>query len=237
MRIFNDYDEAFSEIKRDLAEMGINVHTKTMQNKNIENDDNYSTKELQFYSYRILDPLNPNKISQLFQRLPNKPWAIKEWDERKAGIEGNPVNPGEAYKLREYIWNEFLNEEGKFDYSYSERFAMNDQVQKVIEALKRDNLSRQAYITIWKPEDSSYLGTAISRVPCSLSYLFQYRQGRLNMEYSMRSCDFNTHFPNDVYEALCLMSYVSEKTGLPVGDFIHHIASFHVYKKDIKDVF
>ena len=237
MRIFSDFDEAFSEIKRDLAEMGIEVHTKTMQNKNIENDENYSTKELQFYSYRILDPFQPAKFNQLFDRLPNKSWAVNEWLERKEGIEGKPVNPGEAYKLRDSVWNEFLNIEGKFDYSYSERFAMNEQVQKVIEALKRDNLSRQAYITIWKPEDSSYLGTAISRVPCSLSYLFQYRQGRLNMEYSMRSCDFNTHFPNDVYEALKLMDYVSRKTGLPAGDFIHHIASFHVYKKDIKDVF
>ena len=237
MRIFKDFSEAFSEIKRDLAEMGIDVHTKTMQNKNIEHDDGYSTKELQFYSYRIIDPLEIDKLQQLYDRLPNKEWAKYEWLERRAGIEGNPVNPGEAYKLRDSVWNEFLNSEGKFDYSYSERFAMNDQVNKVIAALRRDNLSRQAYITVWKPEDSSYLGTAISRVPCSLSYLFQYRQGRLNMEYSMRSCDFNTHFPNDVYEALSLMRYVSEKTGLEPGDFIHHIASFHIYKKDIKDVF
>lgn len=235
MRIFNNFIEAFSEIKRDLAEMGIDVHTKTMQNKNIEKDDNYSTKELQFYSYRIIQP--HKDMDTLFSQLPAQDWAIGEWNERLAGIKGNPVNPGEAYKLRDGIWNEFLNEEGKFDYSYSERFAMNDQVNKVIEALKRDNLSRQAYITVWEPNDSSYLGTAISRVPCSLSYLFQYRQGRLNMEYSMRSCDFGTHFKNDIFEALLLQAYVSDKTGLPLGDFIHHIASFHVYKKDIKDVF
>lgn len=235
MRIFNNFNEAFSEIKRDLAEMGINIHTKTMQNKNIENDDNYSTKELQFYSYRIL---NPHKdMDYLFSELPDPDWAIAEWEERKQGIQGNPINPGEAYKLRESVWKEFLNSEGKFDYSYSERFNMNDQVQKVIDALKRDNMSRQAYITMWVPRDYDYLGTAVSRVPCSISYLFQYRQGKLNMEYSMRSCDFSTHFKNDVFEALLLMAYVSDKTSLPLGDFIHHIASLHIYKKDIKDVF
>ena len=234
-RIFRNFTEAFSEIKRDLAEMGIDVHTKTMQNKNIENDDNYSTKELQFYSYTVLEPFKD--LKNLVDRLPNGNWACSEWEERLAGIQGHPVNPGEAYKLRDAVWNEFINEEGKFDYSYSERFAMNDQVNKVIEALKRDNLSRQAYITIWKPEDSSFLGTAISRVPCSLSYLFQYRQGQLNMEYSMRSCDFNTHFPNDVFEALMLHAYVANQTGLTPGNFIHHIASLHVYKKDIANVF
>lgn len=235
MRIFANFTEAFSEIKRDLAEMGIDVHTKTMQNKNIEKDDNYSTKELQFYSYRIINPIED--LGTLFDKLPNNEWALAEWDERRAGIEGNPVNPGEAYKLRDGVWNEFLNKEGKFDYSYSDRFAKNSQVLKVIEALKNDPMSRQAYVSIWNVEDTDYLGTAISRVPCSLGYLFQYRQGKLSLEYSMRSCDFNTHFKNDVFEALMLLSYVSAKTGLPTGDFIHHIASFHVYKKDIANVF
>lgn len=235
MRIFNNFNEAFSEIKRDLAEMGIDVHTKTMQNKNIEKDDNYSTKELQFYSYRVIEP--HKDMDTLKDNLPNFEWAVSEWAERKLGIEGNPVNPGTAYKLRSDVWNEFLNEKGKFDYNYSERFAFNFQVQKVIEALKRDNLSRQAYITVWFPQDTDYLGTAVSRVPCSLSYLFQYRQGKLNMEYSMRSCDFGTHFKNDVFEALMLMAYVADRTNLQLGDFIHHIASFHIYQKDIKDVF
>ena len=237
MRIFKNFSEAFSEIKRDLAEMGINVHTKTMQNKDIALDDDYGTKELQFYSYMILDPLSPINSEYLIDSLPNREWAYNEWLERKSGIEGNPINPGEAYKLRSEVWNEFLNDQGKFDYTYSERFAKDNQVINVIEALKRDNLSRQAYITIWDSQDSNYLGTAISRVPCSLSYLFQYRQGQLNMEYSMRSCDFNTHFKNDIYEALKLMFYVCHKTGLKSGNFIHHIASLHIYNKDIKDVF
>ena len=216
--------------------MGIEVHTKTMQNKNIENDNNYATKELQFYSYMVL---NPHKdMDRIYSELPCQDWAIEEWKERQLGITGKPVNPGEAYKLRSEVWDEFLNKEGKFDYNYSERFALNSQVQKVIEVLKRDNLSRQAYISVWDPhKDPDYLGTAISRVPCSLSYLFQYRQGKLNMEYSMRSCDFSTHYKNDVFEALMLMAYVSDKTNLELGNFIHHIASFHIYNKDIKDVF
>lgn len=235
MRIFSNFTEAFSEIKRDLAEMGIDVHTKTMQNKNIEGNEDYATKELQFYSYRIIEPAKDMKT--LWDNLPNLEWAKAEWLERRAGIEGSPVNPGEAYKLRDGVWNEFLNNKGQFDYNYSERFSKNLQVLKVINALKRDPLSRQAYISVWDINDTEFLGTAISRVPCSLGYLFQYRQGKLNLEYNMRSCDFGTHFKNDIYEALMLLYYVSNLTGLPAGDFIHHIASFHIYKKDIADVF
>lgn len=230
MRIFLDFKQAFNEIRRDLAEMGIDVHTKTMQDKNIEGNPEYATKELQFYSYRVLLP----KLSDI--DTPTKDWAIAEWEERKAGIEGNPVNPGEAYKLRDNVWNEFLHD-GKFAYSYSEQFAQDNQVQNVIEALKKDTMSRQANIAMWDTEDSKWLGSAKKRVPCSLNWLFQYRDNKLNMEYNMRSCDFATHFKNDVYEAFSLQCYVAEKVGVPVGDFIHHIASFHVYKKDIKDVF
>lgn len=230
MRIFATFQEAFNEIKRELGEMGIDVHTKTMQDKNIENDPNYATKELQFYSYRVLNP----RLEDI--DTPTPEWAIAEWEERKAGIEGKPVNPGEAYKLRDSVWNEFLHE-GKFAYSYSEQFAQDNQVQNVIKALINDPLTRQANIAMWDTEDSKWLGSATKRVPCSLNWLFQYRDGKLNMEYNMRSCDFATHFKNDVYEAFSLQKYVAEKTNLPVGDFIHHIASFHVYQKDVKDVF
>lgn len=230
MRIFNNFTEAFNEIKRELAEMGIDVHTKTMQDKYVADDANYATKELQFYSYRVLNP----KLEDIDVPVPL--WAYNEWLERKSGIEGKPVNPGEAYKYRESVWNEFLHD-GKFAYSYSEQFAQDNQVLNVIEALKKDPMTRQANISMWDTEDSKWLGSAQKRVPCSLNWLFQFRDGKLNMEYNMRSCDFATHFKNDVYEAFQLQCYVAEKANLPVGNFIHHIASFHVYQKDVKDAF
>lgn len=230
MRIFIDFKEAFNEIKRDLAEMGIDVHTKTMQDKYIADDPNYATKELQFYSYRVLVP----RLEDI--PLPNPEWTKGEWGERLEGIKGNPVNPGEAYKLRDSVWNEFLHE-GKFAYSYSEQFAQDKQVQNVINALKKDPMSRQANIAMWDTEDSNWIGSATKRVPCSLNWLFQYRDGKLNMEYSMRSCDFATHFPNDVYLAHKLQQYVAQETGLKCGDFIHHIASLHIYRKDVANVF
>ena len=51
MRIFMNFNEAKEEIKRDLAEMGIVVKPKTMQDKIIEGNEDYETKELQNYSF------------------------------------------------------------------------------------------------------------------------------------------------------------------------------------------
>jgi thymidylate synthase len=227
MRIFTDFNDAFGEIKRDLKEMGLLVRTKTMQDKNIEYDEDYQTFELMNYIYTVVNPR--------FEDInPTQPWADEEWIERLWGIEGAPVNPGLAYKRREEIWNEFLHD-GCFAYTYSERFSCSVQVLDIIERLKEDRGSRQLYVVMWNYEDSDHLGT--NRVPCSLGWHFMCREGLLHMTYFMRSCDFATHFQNDVYLSLKLQDYVSKKAGISIGRFTHFISSFHVYRKDVKDVF
>lgn len=229
MRIYMDWHEAYEEIKRDLAEMGINVYPKTMQDKNIEGNDDYSTKELQNYCYTIL-----NAKSNDVRPFTTQPWADAEFGER-IHPSGN-VNPGIAYKQREDIWNEYMHN-GKFAYSYNERFYRNEQITKIINRLKEDHDSRQLWLSVWDlNEDPDKLG-GVSRVPCSLGYNFQYREGKLNIHYVMRSCDFNTHFCNDVYLAIRLLEYVADKCDMQVGNFVHTMFSLHVYKKDIKNVF
>lgn len=229
MRIYMNWNEAYEEIKRDLAEMGINVYPKTMQDKYIEGNEDYATKELQNYCYTIL-----NAKSEDVKSFSTQPWADEEFKER-VNPYGN-VNPGTAYKLRQEIWNEYMHD-GKFAYSYNERFFRNRQLDKIIARLQADNDSRQLWLSVWDlNEDVDKLG-GISRVPCSLGYNFQFREDKLNIHYVMRSCDFNTHFPNDVYLAIRLLEYVAERCNMEVGNFTHTMFSLHVYKKDVSDVF
>lgn len=238
MRIFMDWNEAYEEVKRDLAEMGILVKPKTMQDKNIEGMEEYETMELQNYSYSILDAKSEDVVGVI------QPWADKEFEERifnpyeHLDSEGNPqfINPGEAWKEREDVWSEYMHD-GKLAYAYNERIWNNNQLTKIIERLKKDHDSRQLWLSIWNPDiDPDYLG-GVSRVPCSLGYNFQYRDGKLNIHYVMRSCDFNTHFINDVYLGIKLLEYVAKETSLPVGSFTHTMFSLHIYKKDIQGVF
>lgn len=249
MRIYINANEAFEEVKRDLSEMGILVKPKTMQDKYIEGNSEYETTELQNYCYTILD-VKSKDIPNVIQ-----PWADEEFKERVTDPfklyrdkEGNVdftkikneknlfINPGNAYKLREEVWNEYLHD-GKLAYTYNELLWNNDQLTKIINRLKEDSDSRQLWISLWDPErDPDFLG-GISRVPCSLGYGLQVREGKLNLHYVMRSCDFSTHFANDVYLAVKFLEWVSEQTGYPVGNFTHTIFSLHVYKKDLKNVF
>lgn len=228
MRIYINWNEAYEEIKRDLAEMGINVYPKTMQDKNIEGNPDYATKELQNYCYTIL-----NAKSWEIENV-TQPWADAEFNERIDSC-GN-INPGSAWKLRENIWTEYMHD-GKMAYTYNERFYRNEQINKIINRLKEDHDSRQLWLSVWDcNEDPDKLG-GISRVPCSLGYNFQFREGKLNIHYVMRSCDFSTHFCNDVYLAIKLLEYVAKECNMAVGNFTHTMFSLHVYQKDINDVF
>lgn len=245
MRIYTNAQEMVEEVKRDLAEMGIVVRPATMQDKYVKGNPDYETKELQNYSYCLLNARS--------QDIPGvtQPWADAEFKERVTDPwerypDGEPliesistpnfINPGEAWKLREEVWSEYMHE-GKLAYTYNELLWNNDQLTKIMNRLKEDPDSRQLWISLWNPDkDPDFLG-GVSRVPCSLGYGLQVRDGKLNLHYVMRSCDFVTHFRNDVYLAIKFLEWVAEKTGYPVGDFTHTMFSCHVYNKDIQGVF
>lgn len=227
MRIFRTFPEAFNEINRDFKEMGIPIETQTMQDIIIEPEMGLETVELMNYIYTVTQP----DINDL---EPTRPWADKEWRERRCGIQGHPINPGEAWQDRIDIWGSFLHD-GEFSYTYSDRLSSHDQVQRVIRRLSEDRYSRQLYVSMWAPHDSIKLG--IERVPCSLGWHFLYRNNQLNMTYFMRSCDFATHFQNDIYLSMKLLGYVAAGAGLTVGRFTQFMSSLHVYAKDVEDVF
>lgn len=240
MRIYANAQEMIEETKRDLAEMGIVVRPATMQDKYIKGNPDYETKELQNYSYCLLNAKSSDipGVSQ--------PWADAEFEERITDpflrapdgelSEPHFLNPGKAWELRKEVWTEYLHN-GKMAYTYNELIWNNDQVTKVINRLKEDPDSRQLWISLWSPERDPDLLGGVSRVPCSLGYCFQVRDGQLNLHYVMRSCDFATHFRNDVYLAIKFLEWVAAQTGYPVGSFTHTIFSLHVYNKDVEGVF
>lgn len=222
MRFYSSFVEANNEIRRDLAELGVAVHPQTMQDKQIANDPDYLTRELNNYDYTVLEP-------RLGDLSPSQPWADAEFEERI-----NFVDPerGEAWKLRPEVWQEF-HDRG-FSYSYGERYASS--LEAIIGELREHPESRQLFLSVWDPViDAGKLGKL--RVPCSLGYWFVKRDGQLHMTYMQRSADFATHFVNDQYLSHKLQRYVADQVGIPTGRFTHWIGSLHVYQKDVAGVF
>lgn len=228
MRIYSSCIDAAKEIERDLVEMGQNVQPQTMQDINVADNPEYETKELIGYTYRITNFNDYDKWEKHFKL--NRDWLEAEMNERTSG---EIQNPGEAWMKREEVWKPFIHE-GKFAYTYSER--LTPQLIKTFKELNERPDTRQGVMTIYEGTlDSSNRG-GLARVPCSMYYQFLLRKetGReqLNLIYTMRSCDFYTHFPYDVALAIGLQNHFAVRLGVETGFFQHFIGSLHAYKKD-----
>jgi thymidylate synthase len=224
MRFYETFPIALNEIQREIKEMGIAVHTQSVQNMNIEGNRDYDALEITNYQYMVSRP-NYNEIP-----VKSLVWCEDEFAER---ISGEMLNPGEAWKHRRSYWEKFLNKWGRFDYAYPQRMALN--LDHVINALRKDNFTRRAFLPILGLEDHS--DDFNRRFPCSLGYHFLYRQGRLNMTYLLRSSDYFEHLMNDLWLAHRLQCHVAQETGLTAGTFCHWVGSLHAFAKDVKGVF
>jgi thymidylate synthase len=171
---------------------------------------------------------------------PNIPWAEDHFQER---IGGKPINPGKEYRNWPY-YDKFDNDElfrkdGKFSHNYMERYWCSDleglrykygDLNDIIERLKSNNDTRQAYLSVWHPEDQSNNNV---RVPCTLGYWFYKENGRLNCTYHIRSCDAVRHLRNDIYMTYRLLQHVAEKSGMESGELMMWIGSLHCFKSDL----
>lgn len=264
MRIYSNSFELMSELGRELNSYGQTVKPKTYQNKRIEGNEDFITKELICQQYCLTSLGDP---VWLFVFSHSKEWADAEFQERITfEPNGEPWNPGEAWKLRRDLWEQFLvkeeisfvgNETHKeyheiFEYTYSERImkpvyfngTVMPKIMAIIQLLKSDQDTRKAVLNIYgtdnynEDEDSDhYEGSR--RIPCSMYYDFLIRQNGkgekvLHICYHQRSSDFVTHFGNDVYLAWRLMEYVAKEVGVKPGYLYHTIDSLHSYKKDWK---
>jgi thymidylate synthase len=238
MRIFADHEQAIKELLRELKELGITVPISHMQDKMVKGDKDYYTRELIGYSYKVSQA--DKKLDEMVRFLyPDKEgddilnYCQLELQDRIAGV---ARNPGDAHKSRYSLWEEFLEDEQKFSYTYSERISdpalETDQIQAVINELTVSPDSRQAIVQIFNYlYDDKNIGGK-HRIPCSLHYQFLLRNKKLHGIYCMRSNDLLTHYVVDIWLACKIQMYIAEKLNCGVGSFTYFGGSMHAYAKD-----
>jgi hypothetical protein len=229
--------------------------------------DDRATLEIQDVYFNAPIPQTVGDLQRAVE--PNLPWAEDHFLER---IGGEPLNPGEQYKnwpwYRGNVEQHQTQELQKFSHTYMERYwpkgAIRSQgrqymvgepdgirynygdLNDVVDLLARSPFTRQAVLPVWFPEDTGAVHG--ERVPCSLYYHFLLRNGRLNVYYHIRSCDFFRHFRDDVYLTCRLGQWVREKVKeklvseenydyeefLEMGRLSMHISSLHVFEAERK---
>jgi len=226
MRIYKDAMEMVREVERDLWEMGIRVQSSTMQDKDVHDNKDYETVELQAYPYMITSWPDKNEMVEYLKGSIH--WCRVELANR---LSAKYLNPGTSWVVNEPLWQEYLRD-GQFSYTYNER--LREQIDQLVRELQIRPTTRQAIITMYDRHQDMGNWGGKDRVPCSMYYQFYVRRGTLNMIYTMRSCDFLNHFVHDVWLALGLLEAVASATGMKVGVFTHMIGSLHAYDKDMK---
>lgn len=183
---------------------------------------------------------------------PNLPWANDHFEER---ICGEPLNPSPSEAWWPFARNgnaEHKKADFKFSHTYPERFwprwAEKDSNTHVpnhgirfeygdlnilIEVLRQNPYSRQAYLPIWFPEDltAACLG---ERVPCSMGYHFIYNPAHQGLDcvYTMRSCDLVRFYRDDVYMAGRLLQHVASAVDSAPAKLVINIANLHCFPGD-----
>lgn len=238
MRIYAEPMEMIKEIERDLYEMGHRYQSATVQDQDVADNPDFETIELFGYAY-TLKSWTPVTLMYMIEYISDDPdyknWIYFEKKERVYQSLANK-NPGSAWKHRREFWEQFLRN-GVFAYSYAERW--QEQIPYVIRELKAKPNTRQAIITMYDRHQDMLSWGGKDRVPCSLTYQFYIRDGRLGCIYNQRSCDFVKFFVADVIFTLYLLDYISRELNIDSGEFIHFLGSLHAFAGDLKgkDIF
>lgn len=190
----------------------------------------------------------------------NLPWAEDHFQERVSGkplnpppsnawwpfnVEGNALHKADekfSHTYPERYWPKFAGESrmhygsGQPVSHFGVRYEYGD-LQDVVNQLVRSPYTRQAYLPVWFPEDTGSVEN--QRVPCTLGYQFLVRNGEMNIIYSMRSCDFLRHLPDDIYMTIRLAQWVRVKmyevgggSLLGMGKLHFHAGSLHIFEAD-----
>ena len=214
------------------------------------------TKEIPHALLEI--PMAASLADAQFSIKPNLPWAEDHFLER---VGGDPLNPPPSNQWWPHAvqGNSSHKAHGKFSHTYPERmwprFAGEyyddmpgsqsldwepnrgiryeyGDLNDLVNMLKRNPRTRQAYLPIWFPEDTGAVRG--QRVPCTIGYHFLLGPHSMDVTYTIRSCDYMRHFRDDVYMAIRLCQWVLREAGIvkPPGMLYMHIGSFHVFRGD-----
>lgn len=236
MRIFKNCVEAISELTREIFSRGIRAYDPTVQAQYVSSKE-YEAKELLGYCYWILDISDRDKMLEWARREFGKPHLNKKHAEEWLNemLEQKATNPGTSWLCWKEYWEDKLEPNGRFSYTYNERFVYLDQV---IDHLRNNRSARGAVLTIYETtRDITNMGR--SRTPCSMFIHFMIRkwadEEQLLLFYTQRSCDFCNFYPLDVWRMTGVQLYAAEKLNVKPGPFIHYISCLHAFRKDIKD--
>ena len=198
--------------------------------------------------------VNLKKYGQIH---PCDDWNTKQKELSMTMIVENPLKEpmisklfiGGYHELEQYVQElidgilDFVVEIGNWEYTYHDRivnFPLHEskcntenisslnQIDFVINELKRNPSSRRAVIIIRDPSVDAF-----NNEPACLQHIQYFiRNQKLNCKVLFRSNDACKATFMNAFALIQLQKKIADELGVPVGSYVHRANSFHCYEKD-----
>lgn len=183
-----------------------------------------NTKFLQNIGFYIDQPMDNNILTN-FRKWKNS-YAEYEWQWYLSGDR----NVSEI-KKKAKIWDKMHNGDNIVNSNYGYQWQRNNQIDFIINELKKNPSSRRAVLTIYDGKEHNLHS---NDTPCTLNIVFNITHGKLNMSVLMRSNDLWYGFCNDQYCFSKLQELISNKIKMPIGWYYHFANNLHIYDNHYK---
>ena len=128
--------------------------------------------------------------------------------------------------------SKFIGDVGKIYGVQWRNFNGVDQIQELIEGLKKNPNSRRHILTAWNPSEINEM----SLPPCHAFSQFFVSNNKLSCQLYQRSCDMFLGVPFNIASYSLLIHIIAEECKLGVGEFIHSLGDFHIYEEHFDQV-
>ena len=107
-----------------------------------------------------------------------------------------------------------------------------DQIQNVIEMIKKNPDSRRLIVSAWNPAEVEHMALP----PCHTLFQFYVANGKLSCQLYQRSADVFLGVPFNIASYALLTHLIAKECGLDVGEFVHTLGDAHIYANHFDQV-
>lgn len=131
-----------------------------------------------------------------------------------------------------HVWDQWIKEDGTIGPAYGAiiskpTFGYKNQLEYVVETLKKDPNSRRVMINLWDIDNLPEMALT----PCCYNLIFNVLDGKLYMQLNIRSSDVALGLPFNIFQFQVLHKLIAHECKVEPADMIVMISNLHYYDR------